>query len=216
MLTATFCRAALSHMFVIRPNIADLGFSQVFAKGRTTSTLQVWTFVVFVLTVLKYEQNTWFQIIMAWYDISSRFDQNCGLWLIESWKSSPTFGWNDQLTIIKGGDLLKQCHSFVDWWESTCSYIAQIVGPRPPLIQMSTNIRGANLEQRGGSRSPPPSLFAFTWQPNCNPWWPNCNPLRPNYNPRGPTYNPWGPNYKWEWNYILTFAGCWFDHLTTP
>ena len=36
MLTATFCRAALSHMFVIRPNIADLGFSQVFAKGRTT------------------------------------------------------------------------------------------------------------------------------------------------------------------------------------
>ena len=41
MLTATFCRAALSHMFVIRPNIADLGFSQVFAKGRTTSTLQV-------------------------------------------------------------------------------------------------------------------------------------------------------------------------------
>ena len=152
MLTATFCRAALSHMFVIRPNIADLGFSQVFAKGRTTSTLQVWTFVVFVLTVLRYEQNTWLQIIMAWYDISSRFDQNCGLWLIESWKSSPTFGWNDQLTIIKGGDLLKQCHSFVDWWESTCSYIAQIVGPRPPLIQMSTNIRGANLEQRGGSR----------------------------------------------------------------
>ena len=41
MLTATFCRAALSHMFVIRPNIADLGFSQVFAKGRTSSTLQV-------------------------------------------------------------------------------------------------------------------------------------------------------------------------------
>ena len=150
MLTATFCRAALSHMFVIRPNIADLGFSQVFAKGRTSSTLQVWTFVVFVLTVLKYEQNTWFQIIMAWYDISSRFDQNCGLWLIESWKSSPTFGWNDQLTIIKGGDLLKQCHSFVDWWESTCSYIAQIVGPRPPLIQMWRDIRGTNLAQRGG------------------------------------------------------------------
>ena len=131
------------------PKIADYRFSQAFAIGRTTSTLQVWTFVVFVLTVLKYEQNTWFQIIMAWYDISSRFDQNCGLWLIESWKSSPTFGWNDQLTIIKGGDLLKQCHSFVDWWESTCSYIAQIVGPRPPLIQMSTEIRGANLEQRG-------------------------------------------------------------------
>ena len=95
MLTATFCRAALSHMFVIRPNIADLWFSQVFAKGRTSSTLQVWTFVVFVLTVLKYEQNTWFQIIMAWYDISSSFDQNCGLWLNESWKFSPTFGWND-------------------------------------------------------------------------------------------------------------------------
>ena len=105
-------------------------------------------------------------IIIAWYDISLRFNQNCGLWLIESWKPSPPFGWNDQLTITKGGDFLKQCHSSVDWWESTCSYNAPIVGPRPPLIQMWSDIRGTNLAQRGGSRSPP---FAFTTELQSTP-----------------------------------------------
>ena len=38
------------------PKIADYRFSQAFAKGRTTSTLQVGTFVVIVLTVFKYEK----------------------------------------------------------------------------------------------------------------------------------------------------------------